>query len=65
MKSRLHVRPLPPYTKISVREKHFFSDKVLNGSWYAGIDAHPSRHYTARIIPMMIIPNTVGCNASL
>ena len=32
---------------------------------HAGIDAHPSRHYTARIIPMMIIPNTVGCNASL
>jgi len=32
---------------------------------YAGIDAHPSRHYTVRIVPMMIIPNTVGCNASL
>ncbi len=29
----------------------------------AGIDAHPSRHYTARIDPMMTMPNTAGGNA--
>ena len=30
----------------------------------ADIDARPRRHYTARINPMMIIPNTAGRNAS-